>query len=158
MNNTIKGKDLMVFVGGKSIALATNHTLEITANTTDTTTKDTGGRWTDSEVSTMGWTVSSENLVSLAGTDGKTTIDIMDLALAGEKVEVIFSLANPLSSSVDGGVVPTGGFVPTSTAGDVKYSGYAIITSVNINAQNGEKASYNTTFTGVGALTKTTLA
>ena len=153
MNQTIKGKDLMVFIGGKSIALATNHTLDITANTTDTTTKDDLGKFTNTEVSTIAWSLSSENLVSLTGSDGKNTIDIIDLALAGGKVDVVFSLSKPL-----GEAVPTGGFIPTTTVGDVTYSGQAVITSVNVNAQNGEKATYTVQLAGAGALTKTTIA
>lgn len=39
----IKGGDLMLFLGGKSIAYATTHSLEITGETTDTSNKDEGG-------------------------------------------------------------------------------------------------------------------
>ena len=41
----IKGGDLMLFVGGKSIGYATNHTLSINADTKETSTKDSGGKW-----------------------------------------------------------------------------------------------------------------
>lgn len=150
MNKTIKGKNLMVFVDGKSIALATSHTLDITINTIDTTTKDVNGLWTDAEVSNMSWSLSSDNLVSI-GTDGHDTASVVDMALEGAKVEVAFSLASPLDSNV-----PTGGFVPFTheTETEFNYSGQAIITSVSISASNGEKASYSISFTGCGALSK----
>lgn len=45
MNNVIKGGDLMVFADNKSIALATNHTLTISADTKETSSKDSGGKW-----------------------------------------------------------------------------------------------------------------
>ena len=45
MNKVIKGGDLMVFVGEQSIALATNHTLTISADTKETSSKDSGGKW-----------------------------------------------------------------------------------------------------------------
>lgn len=149
MNQTIKGKDLMVFLAGKSIALATNHTFEVTANTTDTTTKDDLGKFSNTEVSTIAWSLSSENLVSLEGEDGHNTVDIVDLALAGNKVDVKFSLSKPL-----GGEVVAGGFTPNTDVPNTIYSGQAVITSVNINAQNGEKATYSVQFTGAGKLEK----
>ena len=42
----IQGSDLMLFVDDKSIAYATNHTLEISGETQDTSNKDEGaGGW-----------------------------------------------------------------------------------------------------------------
>ncbi len=58
-----KGGDLMLFVGGKSIAYATNHTLSISADTKETSTKDSGGLWQTSEVGMLSWSCSSENLI-----------------------------------------------------------------------------------------------
>lgn len=43
--SVIKGGDLMLFVGGKSIAYATSHTLSISAGTKETSSKDSGGKW-----------------------------------------------------------------------------------------------------------------
>jgi len=64
----IKGGDLMLFVDGKSIAYATNHTLEINAETSDTSNKDEGaGDWATQEVTLLSWTASSENLYSTDG-------------------------------------------------------------------------------------------
>lgn len=45
MNKVIKGADLMIFADSKSIALATNHTLTISADTKETSSKDSGGKW-----------------------------------------------------------------------------------------------------------------
>ena len=52
----------MLFVGGKSIAYATSHSLSISADTKETSSKDSGGKWQTSEVGTLSWTCSSENL------------------------------------------------------------------------------------------------
>lgn len=60
--SVIKGGDLMLFVGGKSIAYATSHTLTISADTKETSSKDSGGKWQTSEVGVLSWTCSSENL------------------------------------------------------------------------------------------------
>ena len=71
--SVIKGGDLMLFVTvgttKKSIGYATNHTLSISAETTETSTKDNGGVWAMPEVTTLSWTASTENLCgdSVAG-------------------------------------------------------------------------------------------
>ena len=59
---------MMLFVGTgttvKSIAQATNHTLTISADTVDISTKDIySGKWQTSEMNTLNWSASSENLV-----------------------------------------------------------------------------------------------
>ena len=51
----IKGQELMLFLGGKSIAYATSHTLEISAETSDTSNKD--------EVAVIGQVQKSANSV-----------------------------------------------------------------------------------------------
>lgn len=151
MNTTYKGKNLQVLLNGKSIALATSHSLDITINTADTTTKDSDGKFLQNETTTIQWSLQSENLCSF-GTDGSDTQTVLDLALVGTPVTVVFGLVTPLDA-----VVPTGGFTVNSTASDkFAYTGSAIITSISVSANNGEKATYSVTFTGTGALTKVT--
>lgn len=67
MANIIEGGDLMLFIGGKSIAFATNHSLSISAETTDTSHKDIKGGWTSSSVKTFSWEITTENLFSADG-------------------------------------------------------------------------------------------
>ena len=94
--NVIKGKKLMVFIKKdneyKSIALSTNHTLTLSASTSDLAVRSKdqakGKSWTDSEIDQMSWTVSSESLVGTG--EGNGWGDIMDLYLKGEKVELVF--------------------------------------------------------------------
>ena len=61
----MRGSDLMLFVeiGGKleSIAFATNHTIQISADTTEISSKDGSGKWQDSQINQMSWTMSTEN-------------------------------------------------------------------------------------------------
>lgn len=65
MEKTIKGSDLMVFVGGKSIALATSHTLSITADSSELEHKDTEGDFADVQINKMSWEATTENLCSV---------------------------------------------------------------------------------------------
>lgn len=143
----IKGGDMMLFVGTHSIAYATSHTLEINADMTDVSNKDEGGgAWATSEVNLLNWTCTSENLFSLDG-EGDNFDDLFDLMVAKEPIQAVFSIKSQTADTV-----PTGGW----TAGSPKYQGNVIITSLSLNAPNGEYATYTANFQGVGALTKTT--
>lgn len=143
----IQGGNLMLFLGGESIAYATNHTLEISGETKDTSNKDEGaGSWASEEVGLLSWTVSTENLYSEDG-EGKVYADLFDLMVAKEPIAAVFSLKSQADSVT---TVPEGGW----TSSTPKYTGNVIITSLSLNAPNGEYATFSANFSGVGALTK----
>lgn len=142
----IQGGDMMLFVDSKSIAYATNHTLEISGETQDTSNKDEGaGGWASNEVSILSWSASSDNLYSVDG-EGNNFEDLFDLMIAKTPITAVFAKKSQASSVVD---VPTGGW----TAG-VGYQGTVVITNLTLNAPNGEYATFTAQFQGVGALTK----
>lgn len=154
--NVIKGKKLMVFIKKeneyKSIALSTNHTLTLSASTSDLAVRSKddakGKSWTDSEINQMSWTVSSESLVGTG--EGNAWGDIMDLYLKGEKVELVFD-----GVASDG--APVGGFVPAASGDDFQgLKGQALITSLTLNSPLEDNATYTVEFTGTGQLEKYT--
>lgn len=149
MANIIQGGDLMLFLnkGSKkvSIAFATNHSISISAETTDTTHKDVKGGWTSSNVKTLSWEVSTENLYSNDG-EGVTFGDLYDLMVAKTEIEGVFGVNAGSTQEV-----PTGGWV-APTSGDY-FSGKVIITSLEANAPAGDNATFTCSFKGVGALT-----
>ena len=59
----VLGKDLMLFVDGKAIALATSCKIVISAETIDTQSKDSG-IWNEKDVKKLGWNCSSDNVFS----------------------------------------------------------------------------------------------
>ena len=150
--SVIKGSDLMLFVEGKSIAYATNHTLTISADTKETSSKDSGGKWQTSEVGILSWTCSSENLY--ADTDAGIDFDkLFEYMVARQPISGVFGLEG--SSPYNGDKldeVPESGWIPKNGYG---YTGQMIITNLEQNAPNGENATIKVDFTGVGALTKT---
>lgn len=152
--SVIKGGDMMLFVGGKSIAYATSHTLSINADTKETSSKDAGGKWQTSEVGVLSWSASSENL---CGDDvaGIGYDELFDYMIARQPIQGVFALEGNSTDydehKLDG--VPTGGW--TAKTGD-GYQGNMIITSLEKNAPNGENATFTVQFTGTGALTKVT--
>nr|DAV01275.1 MAG TPA: tail tube protein [Caudoviricetes sp.] len=136
---------MMLFVNGKSIAYATSHTLTISGDTQDTSNKDEGGgNWSANEVSTLSWTAQSENMYSIDGA-GSNFDDLFDIMVAKTPVTATFS--KKTETAVD---VPEGGW----TASKPDYEGKVVITSLELNAPNGEYATYTVQFTGIGALQK----
>lgn len=142
----IKGGDMMLFLASKSIAYATSHTLEITGETADTSNKDEGGGdWASQEVNLLSWSASSENLYSVDG-QGDNFDDLFDLMVAKTPIDAVFSKKS--SNATD---VPSSGWSAQANSG---YKGKVVITSLSLNAPNGEYATYSVQFTGVGALEK----
>lgn len=144
----IKGGDMMLFLGGKSIAYATSHSLEITGETTDTSNKDEGaGDWSSQEVSILSWSASSENIYSEDG-KGDNFDDLFDLMIAKTPIDAVFSKKSETTTDV-----PTDGWTKSAPS----YEGKVVITSLSLNAPNGEFASYTAQFQGVGKLEKKTV-
>lgn len=155
----VKGGDLMLFVDKTvgdttkkvSIGYATSHSLSISADTKETSTKDSGGKWQTSEVGIISWTASSENLYA---TDAKGAgySDLFDAMVTRKEIDAIFALEGN-SSDLEAGKkddnAPAGGWTPKANSG---YQGKVFITSIELNAPNGEEASYTVQFQGTGEL------
>lgn len=143
----LKGKNLMLFVGGKALALATSCGIDLTANTEDAASKDSGG-WDDPEITGWAWSASSDNLCSADEADSVdvTYTNLVDLWMAGEPVDLKFGIAKNAS---DVEVPPAGWEAP-----DKGYSGKAIIDSVKITAANKQNATITVSLKGKGALEK----
>lgn len=141
-----QGGDLMMYLGGKSIAQATSHTLTITGETAETTSKDNGGYWKSFDFKSASWTLSSENMYS-DSTDGKTFKDLWDAFSSKTPFEVVFG---PKSATDEGQTnVPTGGWTAPTTG---CFKGKVIITSLTVTAANGDNATFSAEFQGSGEL------
>lgn len=156
---TLNGSDLMLFIQKdnklQSVAYATSHSLEVSADTKDVSTKDSGaGRWTNYEIGMQSWTVSSDNLMSDSAENGLSFNDLYDIFLKREAVEVAFALQSDytdLSQKLDEEwKAPSTGWTPSTN----RYHGKAIITSISLTAANGEKASFSCSMQGCGNLMK----
>ena len=147
MKQILKGDELMLFKNKKSIAYATSHVLTITGNTVDIASKD-HGFWGASEVGSLTWEITSENLYTQDAYD-----ELFDAMVACTPIDVAFGkVANYDKNGIDNS---TANWAPdTATEGSVKY-GKAVITSLVANANTGENATFSITLTGQGAITKT---
>lgn len=146
-NTLIKGNDLMLFdAEGKSLAYATNHTLSMSGDVTDISSKD-HGVFGAQEVNKINWEITSENLYTTEEFDSLFT-----KMIARQSITVFFGLKaenDPTKTVVDGDY-------PNWTKGTGSYTGKAFITSLQVNAQNGENATFSITLTGAGSFTKAT--
>lgn len=152
METIIKGGNMMVFTAKnttpgalaepKSIPLATSHTLRISSDTQDVSNKDVAsGKWAANEVGQMSWEATTENLYCENG--GQWLFEMMT---SGNRVNLVFAQKD----EADGTELPqTGSWTPKDDTG---WQGEAIITSLEITAQNGENATLSATFTGYGEL------
>lgn len=155
MNTIIKGDELMLFdANGESIALATSHTLSISADAAQINCKD-GGIWQSSTVNKINWTIDTDNLYSVVEFDKLFTI-----MTARTPVDVYFGLKGQTGTDdVDtDGVAPQSGATQKvwTKATTGCYKGKAVLTSLNVNAASGDNATFTASFQGVGALTKET--
>lgn len=152
--SVIKGGDLMLFVEGKAIAYATNHTLSISADTKETSSKDSGGKWQTVEVGVLSWSCKSENLCgdSKAGVSYDTLFEYM---IARKPITGVFAKEGNSTDLEENKLdsVPTAGWTPKAGDG---YTGKMIITNLEKNAPNGDNATFSVDFTGVGELKKVT--
>lgn len=158
----IKGDDLMLFNGttGKSYAFATAHTLTITADTADTSSKD-HGVWTGNEVAKISWEITSENIYTTEGFDS-----LFDDMINRKPIDVAFGLKQQGAADktvADGDYAnwtpeyktdatgePTAPSTDTTTS--KMYMGKVYITSLTANANTGENATYSVTLTGTGSI------
>ena len=143
ISQTIKGNELMLFKDNKSLACATNHTFNITVNTADVAHKDTG-MWQTSIVTGYAWEVSSDNLMVVAEYK-----KLFKELIAGNPVELDFAIAD--NFNVNGIEAIVGDAWTPGT--ELKLTGKAVITALNINSPAGDNATYSITLKGYGPLT-----
>ena len=152
MANIINGGDLMFFINGKSVAFATNHKLTINAETVETSSKDSGGKWVTKSVKKLSWNGTTENLYSNDG-EGVTFDTLFDLMVARQPIDAVFALEGNSTDYAENKLdeVPTDGWTAVSAG---TKTGKVIITSLEVNAPNGDNATFTCNFEGVGALVK----
>ena len=144
----VDGKDILIFIGGKAVALTTDTSLSLKADTQDTSSKDDGIDG-EKEITQLSWSANNDSYYSA---DERTADvvgdDLMDAFWKREVIDVVVGTPTNKSDSE----VPEGGWtVPTTSNG---WKGKAIITSFELKATNGQKATCSISLEGIGRLTK----
>ena len=150
----ISGDKLMVFIpngsdGYKSVAYATSHQLTISADVASVNSKD-HGKYGGNEVNKINWEITSENYCTQSDYD-----ELFDKMIAGEPVALRFALKNEADTVIvaDGDAEH---YTPNSGVGKSYLGGNALITSLSLTANTGEKATFSCTFTGTGKIARMT--
>lgn len=141
-----EGREIMLFdEDGKSFAYSQNHTLNLTINTSDVASKD-HGVFNSTTVTNIGWEITSSNLAC------DEFHKLFFASVAHEPILVKFGIKKESDT-----LLPADGDIECYTldGGELYYTGKALITSLNLSAQNGEKSTYDITLTGVSKLVQT---
>ena len=148
----IKGSDLMIFINGQPIGFATSCEVSLSAETSDTSNKDSGNGWSSATVTKRSWTASSDNLYAESVYSGEHTFNTLFTFYSnGTPVTLVWS-PNQNAAKTTGRIpeVETAtGWVRVGTA----YQGQAIITSLSATASNDDNATFTVEFTGVSPIT-----
>lgn len=143
-SKVLQGNDLMLFKkegeGYVSLGAATNHTMNLTAETLEISSKD-DGKWKNKIPGKLDWNMSTDNLYI-----EEEYREMMDSWIKREVIEVAFGIVSN-SNSDDG--KPEDGWTMDPAK---NYKGKAIITSLTTNSPDNGAANYSATFEGVGPL------
>lgn len=148
----VNGKDLMIFIDGKAIALATSCSLSLSADTMDAGNKD-DGCWQANDAGDLSWEASTDALLSFD--EDRTTDavyeDLFDAFVARKLVTVTFGIPGNAVGDCSG--VPEAGWQePTAPY----YEGSAMITSLEATGEKGSASTMSVTLTGNGPVSKVT--
>lgn len=154
----LKGKAIMigVMIGGsyRTIAFANSHTLEMSAQTGDISTKDHNDKGVSSTVTGIGWSISTDNLMedndTLVACGFKT---LKEVITAGLPISVHVKYFSESIGADSLGKSNNWYAVDADNSAETIIGGQVLVTSLNLNAPNKENASYSATFTGKGAFT-----
>jgi len=147
----LRGKNMMAFVDGKAIALSTSCGLELTGDTEETSSKDSGN-WKDFIMTMLGWTSSTDTLVSAVESDGDTADlaykELYSKFIAMDPITLVFGEITDRTNANNERPETTGWVAPS----DNGYTGKALITGLSFTAPVDGKATLSVSFQGTGAL------
>lgn len=146
----VLGNDLMIFADEKTIALATSHSFKASTEITDTSNKDSG-KWSGGIPGKKSWEMTSENTYGVeVGSTQQSYDTLFKMWLDDKKIKVKFGIPENADANSE---MPEGGW----TLPKGHYEGEAYITSIDLNAPNGQEASFSISLRGVGAIKPTGL-
>ena len=138
---TIKGQNLRILVGGKCIAMATECTFHIAAQTEDSSTKDDTGDWAMNEVVGLSWDASTQSLVTLTdnGSNGELPTDLFSAMVNKTLLTLTFDTTSGTNNRTAGNSA-------------LKKTGTAYLTDLSVSAVNRQNSTISAQFTGTGAI------
>lgn len=143
--NALPGKDLMLWIGTKVIALSKSCSIDNTYQVGDSNTKD-DGLYSSGSIVGAGWTMENQSVASASESVGNDLAykELKQMADAGQPVDV--SVGVPSNLNNDG--VPEAGW---QRSAHYEY-GKAIITGIRREYAKGSDGSITISLQGVGPL------
>lgn len=133
---TVKGQNLRIFLGngdGLPIAAALDCSLQIQLNVQERSTKDDEGGWTKNHAVSLSWNVNATSVVTdVDYVEAMGINDIMDLI--GQQVFVQLATASGEQNRDKNSIL---------------VAGYAIVSDIQITAQNRQRGTYTFALTGI---------
>lgn len=157
MKRVVKGDELMLFIGGKALAFATNHVLTLSSETEDVQHKDSGV-FSATEITKVNWEITSDNIYTETDSDDSYEM-LRDAMLSMQKIDVVWGKAGNYSTEGNQNAdesVTEEYWKPTNTGGNY-YGGKCVISNLQLNAQSGSNATYSVTLQGSGPYHKITI-
>lgn len=153
MRVPLRGKNMMLFLDGKTLALATSCSLDIVGDTEETSSKDNGS-WKEFIMTMLSFSGSSDTLVSVVDNDNTVDLAMKELYAKLIAMESIpFVLGEITSRTNANNDMPEAGWAIPTTDG---YSGSILITGISPAAPVDGKATMSISFQGTGPLTAQT--
>lgn len=150
---TIKGENLRVMfdqgdpeVANPCVAAATSCQLHLALQVEEDTTKDTEDDWIVNEPVGINWDIQVDALI-IEDEQSATGVECHDLAI-GYAYDLIFARTTDTPG--------TQNREEAKESGEKYYKGSAILSDLQINAQNQDIATYTARFTGNGELQELT--
>lgn len=141
----IRGRNFMMFLDDEVICLSTGCDLTISANYTETATKD-DGIWNGRELSGISYSGSNDSLMAENANDTALAHDMLfEKMIAGASVVIMFGI--PSNQNDEG--VPDGGWTAPTTK---YYKGSVKITSIAFSAPVDGDMTLNVSFDSDGSL------
>ena len=134
---TVKGQNLRIYIGGKPIAAALECTLHASLNVQAMNTKDDEGAWARNVAVSLQWDAQAQGVVENDATDTGAEHAASIMSYVGSLVRVQFATASGTKNREQGQVL---------CAGD------AILSDVQVQAQNRQRSTYQIQLTGAQQL------
>lgn len=128
-NGKINGNELILYVSSNAIACCLNHSISMTTEEIDTTTKDSDG-WKEIILGLRSWSITGEGLTEFSATYGFD--DLVTIWKNKTLITVSFK---------------------TDNVDDKVFSGSAYITELTEDAPMNDATTYSFTMQGTGVLT-----
>lgn len=141
----------MLFLGNECVALATNHTMNINPQFSESKTKDDAEGPAPASLDYADWDASVDALMGTSAASGtKEYDDLVSLVIAGTSVSLV---ADAVSAAQAGGAIPSTGFTPANSSTVFpKMTGNAFISELTIDAGETGDATISANFVAAGNL------